>query len=293
MVAVGGPPWTWEPHAVGWVVIAAMAVAYTVALRRLGPAHAAGGPSSTGRHIASFVGGLVALGLALTWPVVDLARSWSLLIHMIHLSLIALVAAPLVLLGLPRWLVDLATRPVGVDAAVRRITSPLVATVIFNSVIIASLLPPVMELAARSAGVSACVDVVVFAAAVVMWTPALRLLPGPPQLSSAARVGYLFVQSILPNFPALIFIFAHHPIYAPFAHGARVALGISALADQQLAGVVAKLVGICILWGAAAVILVRAQRAEDAGADPDPLTWDDVERELRRLERRPRRSDAG
>jgi putative membrane protein len=275
------------------MVTLALGVGYVVVIRLLGPTHAGGGPLCTRRQIACVVAGLVALGAALTWPVVDLARRWSLLVHMVQLSLIVLVATPLLLLGLPRWLVGLVTRPVGVDSFLRRLTSPLIATLVFNAVVITSLLPPVMKLTSGSQALSALMDLALFVAAVIMWTPALRLLPGPPQLSSAGRVGYLFVQSILPNFPALVFIFAHRPIYSSFSHGARLALGISALADQQLAGVVAKMVGICILWGAAAAILVRTQRAEESGIDPDPLTWDDVERELRRLERRPRRSDAG
>ncbi|MGH9208374.1 MAG: hypothetical protein ACRD1G_17770, partial [Acidimicrobiales bacterium] len=69
-------------------------------------------------------------------------------------------------------------------------------------------------------------------------------------------------------------------------------LGLAPLTDQRLAGALAKLVGIAVLWGAAAAILVRAQRAEEAGMDPDPLGWDDVERELRRLDRRPGRTEA-
>jgi cytochrome c oxidase assembly factor CtaG len=118
-----------------------------------------------------------------------------------------------------------------------------------------------------------------------MWIPATRLVPGTRPLSVAARIGYLFAQSVLFNFPALILIFAAHPIYPVYAAHVHAALGIGARADQQLAGAIGKVVGVGVLIAAVAIILNLGWRAEEAGQDPDPLLWDDVERELRRLER--------
>ncbi len=277
-------PWEFRPHVLTLLVLAIVAAAYLWALHRVGP-------GGSRRNKACFAAGILALGIALTWPVYDLARTWSLLAHMAQMALLILVSPPLLLLGLPRWLVDVGTRPMFVDASLRLLTRPVIATVIFNAVVIGSLLPPVVDAASRSVWAATGVDIMLVAAGLVMWIPALRSLPGPDQLSTAGRTAYLFVQSLLPNFPALVFIFANHPIYAPFAAHAPV-LGLSAHTDQQLAGGLAKLAGITILWGSAGLILMRAQRAEEAGRDPDPLTWDDVERELRRLDRRPGHTDA-
>jgi cytochrome c oxidase assembly factor CtaG len=87
----------------------------------------------------------------------------------------------------------------------------------------------------------------------------------------------------------VVFIFARHPLYAAFAHAHR-AIGLSALADQQVAGVVAKVGTLPVLWTAAYRALARAQRAEQRGAEADePLYWDDVERALERTARAERR----
>lgn len=287
-------PWEWSPHPLVLAAVAVAAVAYTAALRRLGPQHGTGpgGPSVAPWQVVSFAAGLLAFGVSLSWPVSDLARHWSATAHVVQQLLLVLAVPPLVLLGLPRWLLALATRPPAVDAAVGRITHPLVGLVAFNLAVIVAWLPPVVDLQATSAPVDAAVHLVLLVAGFLMWLPALRVLPGGRKLGTAARIGYLFAQSVIFNFPALILIFAAHPLYHTYAQHAR-ALGISPVADQQLAGATGKVVGVVVLLGAVGLVLSRAQRAEEAGLDPDPLLWDDVERELRRLERRPHPTDAG
>ena len=65
---------------------------------------------------------------------------------------------------------------------------------------------------------------------------------------------------------------------------------MSPLLDQQLAGFLAKLSTIAVLWTVAFVIMTRAQAAETTGQDAEPLMWSDVEREIERAERRQRRA---
>ncbi len=99
---------------------------------------------------------------------------------------------------------------------------------------------------------------------------------------------YLFVQSVIPGFPSVIYVFARHPLYAAFAH-AHAAIGLSAVDDQQLAGVVAKVATLPVLWTVAWVVLSRAAREDRTGSDAGVLTWAEVERQLQRAERRERR----
>ena len=77
--------------------------------------------------------------------------------------------------------------------------------------------------------------------------------------------------------------------YPAFVH-AHVAIGLSPLVDQQVAGVVAKVATLPVLWTAAYGALVRAQRAEESDADTETLTWAEVERELERADRAERRA---
>lgn len=72
-----------------------MAIAYFLHLRRLDG-------SDRGRHAASFSSGLLVLWAALDWPLGPLGASYLASVHVLQFLLIALVAPPLLLAGLPR-----------------------------------------------------------------------------------------------------------------------------------------------------------------------------------------------
>jgi putative membrane protein len=282
---------------VGWVVVVGLAAGYVYLLRSWKgtevTVEGAPGPlpaTVSRRQRASFAAGLLVLLIALGWPLADLADS-SLLARMAQRSIVLLVAPPLLLLGLPRWLVDRLTRPAIVDNVLGALTRPVVATLLFNAAVVASFLPAAINGEARSSAIAAGINLGLLAVAIIMWIPALRTIPGERYLSTGGRAGYLMVQAVLPTFPALVFIFARRPLYSAYAH-APTTLGLSPLLDQQVAGALAKVVGLGILLGAAGFFLLRWHQAEETGADPDPLLWDDVERELRRVERRSRKSDS-
>jgi putative membrane protein len=257
--------------------------------RRDGPDRLRSGTASR-RQQASFGAGLFVVLIALCWPLADLADS-SLLARMAQRTLLLLVAPPLLLLGLPRWLVDRLTRPALVDSVLGFLTRPVVATLLFNAAVVASFIAPAINGEARSGAIAVGISLGLLVVAMIMWMPALRTIPGERYLSTGGRAGYLMIQAIVPTFPALVFIFARRPLYAAYAQ-APTTLGLSPLLDQQVAGALAKVVGLGILLGAAGFFLFRWHQAEETGSDPDPLLWDDVERELRRLERRSRRTDS-
>lgn len=293
-------PLPWSVHPLAWAVTLACIGGYIWLLRSLGPFYARAAPAAAGRdgtgmlpdrvvtrgQAVAFGGGVLALWVALAWPLADLSRNVSAIAHVSQQLLLVLAVPPLILLGLPRWLLALATRSTRVEAAVRAISHPAAAIIVFNAALVAAWLPPVVAAEARWVGVGDGVHLLELVAGFVMWIPATRLVPGTRPLSVAARIGYLFAQSVVFNFPALILIFAPHPLYPVYAAHVHAAFGIGPRADQQIAGAVAKVVGFGVLVGTVAVILNRGWRAEEAGLDPDPLLWDDVERELRRLERR-------
>ena len=101
----------------------------------------------------------------------------------------------------------------------------------------------------------------------VLWAPVLTELPGAARLSALGRGGYLIVQSIVPSFLSIVWIFARHSLYPPYIHAGRV-VGLSPLLDQQLAGFLAKLSTIAVLWTVAFVIMTRAQTAETRARTP-------------------------
>jgi cytochrome c oxidase assembly factor CtaG len=263
-----------------WVAIVALAGCYGLAVRRSGLGRA---------RVASFLGGLALLALAVTWPVGDLAAHWALVALVVQRLLLLLAVAPLLLLGLPPGQVARWSRPAPVDAVLRTCSRPAPAVVVVTAVAVGTLTTGAVAAQAASELAAAGLELLLLLAGVVLWLPILDLVPGTHHLSAGAKAAYLFVQSIVPGFLSVVWIFARHPLYPTYAHAPRV-LGLSALTDQQLAGFLAKLATIATLWTVAFVVLSRAQRRgsleRDEGAS---LTWDDVQRELERADRVRRR----
>jgi putative membrane protein len=273
-------PWTFHLHGATWLVVLALGVAYGVAIRRTAPAKR--------RQIAATVTGLVVLLVALTWPLADLAAQWSLTALVIQRLFLLLAVPPLLMIGLPPALIARLTRPAAIDAVVRRCARPAIAVVLVTVIAVATLTTPAVDAEGASAWARLGLDLALLVAGFALWTPVLTELPGTDRPSTLGRAGYLIVQSIVPSFLAVIWIFARHPLYPHFAQGPRL-LNVSPLMDQQVAGFVAKFTTIAVLWTVAFVSLSRAQQVVSTGGDPDPLLWSDVERHLERAERSERR----
>lgn len=282
-MTTSGSPWAFQVHPAAWVVVAALVVTYAVLVRR--PAYAA-----TGRQVWAFTGGAAALLVALTWPLADLAAHWLLVALVAQRLILMLVAPALLLLGLPSSLAATLTRPAPVDAAVRVLARPPVAVIVVTVVAVGTLTTGAVDAQSSSAVARAVIDLLVLASGFVLWMPILLRVPGTRRPSALGRAGYLIVQSIVPSFLAVVWIFARHPLYPPYAGPGRV-LGLAPVTDQQVAGFAAKLGTIAVLWTVAFVVITRAQ----AGSEPDeePLTWADVERRLQRVARYERRHGAG
>ncbi len=226
--------------------------------------------------------------MALTWPVADLAAHWSLTALLVQRLLLTLAAAPLLLMALPSPVIAALTRPAPLDRALEVLTRPVVAVVGFSVIAVGTLLPPAVAAQASSGIVRGVVDVALLFGGAMLWGPVLRHVPGASRPTPVGQAAYLFVQSVVPGFPSVIYVFAHHPFYPAFAH-AHAAIGLSALGDQQLAGVVAKVATLPVLWSVAWLALSRAARDDAVGADTGVLTWAEVERQLERAERNERR----
>lgn len=281
MIVASSRPLGWHLH-LFWLLVFPAAVALYLWATRDGGAFRA-----TLRQRILFVLGVVVLVGAVTWPLADLAAHWLLMALVLQRLLLTLAVPPLLVLGTPRPLLARLTRPAPIDAVLRVVVRPAPAVVIVTVVAVGTLTTGAVDLAARSDVARVGLEVLVLASGFVLWAPVLTELPGTPQLSALARGGYLIVQSIVPSFLSIVWIFARHSLYPAFGHQGKV-VGLTPLLDQQLAGFLAKLSTIAVLWTVAFVIMTRASAADLAGED-EPLLWSDVQREIERADRHERR----
>ena len=274
-------PFDWHLHLLWLLALLALVIGYFRTARRHGE-------TASTRQALLFLGGVVLLVGALTWPLGDLASHWLLLALVLQRLLLTLAVPPLLVLGTPRPLLARLTRPPAVDAVLRVVVRPVPAVAIVTVVAVSTLTVGAVSLAAHSVIARTAIQLIVLASGFVLWAPVLTELPGTQRLSALGRGGYLIVQSIVPSFLSIVWIFARHSLYPTFTHPGTIA-GMTPLLDQELAGFLAKLSTIAVLWTVAFVIMTRAQTDESTGQDTDPLVWSDVEREIERADRRERR----
>jgi len=243
--------------------------------------------SATRGQKRCFVLGLLALLLATIWPIVDLAHSVSLLVLVFQREILVLVAAPLLLIGLPKMVMARLTRPPIVDAVVTRIITPLRALVATTLLLGLTGLPFAVTWASESHFADAVMILLTLLAGFILWLPVVDRVPGVTPLGPLGKGAYLFAQSLAPTFLSFAWIFALRPLYPSLQHQQHV-LGLTPLGDQQLSGYLAKLGTFGVLWIVAFVFFFKAPD-EEPEENTKPLHWIDVERSLERAERREKR----
>jgi len=280
MSLAAAPHVEWHAHPDVWLLMMGAILAYVYAITKLGPKHV--GPDevvATTKQKACFLLGVAVLWVGADTPMHDIAEDYLFSFHMVQHMLFTLVAPPLLLLGIPHWLMRLLTRPKPIMKALKVVTRPIIALAIFNVGIAFTHWPALVNLSVRSEPMHFTLHTLIFASAIIMWWPVVDPLPGLGRLSEPGKMLYLFAQSILPTVPASFLTFAHVPIYSAYAEFPRL-WGISAVTDQMVAGLIMKILGGLLLWIVIAVIFFRWHAKEDREQD-ESVSWEDFEQDLR------------
>ena len=288
----------WHMHADVWAIIAVVAFAWGTAVRleqrrraeRRRDAHGAEAQGAveaavTRRQVGCFVAGLAAIFVASDWPVHDLAEGYLYSVHMVQHMLITLVAAPLLLLGTPAWLLR-RLLPGRLLRIVRQMARPVPNLVQFNAILILSHWPFWVNATLRNHPLHFVAHALLLVSALLMWMVIVSPIPEVGRARPPMQMLYLFLQTILPTVPASFLTFGSKPLYSFYETVPRL-YGWTALSDQQVAGLIMKLGGGFYLYTIIAVIFFRwnrdEERAERQPRVPETLYWDDVERELKQL----------
>ena len=282
MIADAGvafPAWHFHPDVL--VLVTLLAGGYALALRH--EAARTGAPAASRRQIVYFGAGVATLWIASTWPVHDLAERYLYSVHMVQHLLMTLIAAPLLLLGIPTWLAEKALSWGKALPVVRTISRPVPNLLQANLVLVLSHWPLVVRGTVEFHALHFVAHAVLLTSALVLWMPVASPHPAIPRLQPLLQMLYLFLQTIIPTIPASFLTFGRgllYPIYGTFP---RI-WDISAITDQQVAGLIMKIGAGSFLWVVITVIFFRWYAREEK-TPRDVLLWDDVERELDRLER--------
>jgi putative membrane protein len=271
----------WHPHVDVWALIGALGLLYVLAVRRE-RARQPGDQVVSRAQAASFAGALGVMFLASDWPLHDVAEGYLYSAHMVQHLLLTLVVALLLVAGTPVWMARNILGSGRLLRTVRTLSRPVCALIEFNVVLVLSHWPVIVEATVRHHPLHFVAHAVLLGSAVLMWMPVASPLPEIPRIRPPVQMLYLFLQTIVPTVPASFLTFNDKPLYRIYATFPRL-WGISALTDQQTAGLIMKIVGGLYLWLIIAVIFFRwyaSEEREDKAAREGVLMWDDVEQEL-------------
>ena len=279
MIATAIPRWQPQPDV--WLVVALFAVGYVVALSRIGPRSVGSGrPIATRLQVTSYGLGLVAMFVAASWPIHEVAEQQMFSVHMVQHLVLTMIVPPLLLLGTPAWLLRALLRPGTYTFNVVRAGARFFpAIVVFNVVLVLAHWPAVVSLSLRSGMVHFLVHVVLFVTSLVVWLPVVSPLPEIPRLSPPLCGVYLFTWSILPTIPASFLTFGSAPLYSAY-EGLPKLWGMDALLDQQVAGLIMKIAAGLLLWALIAVAFFRWAADADAAERQQRRTRSSSERDL-------------
>ena len=251
-------------------ILTALVLAYELSVRRLaGTLAPRGEPAVTGRQRLAFHSGVLSLLVVSSWPVHDIGEGSLFLFHMVEHMVFGFVAPPLLLLGVPWWLLRALVRPL--LPVLQVLVRPIVALVLFNAVLGLIHVPEVVELMIRSEPAHFGLHLLVLATGVLMWWRVIDPIPDVASLPPFFKMGYVFLQSLVPTIPASFLTLGESALYPVYETMPRL-WGISAHSDQVIGGLIMKLGGGLLLWGVIAGIFFRWWAEEQRLEAQDRMT---------------------
>ncbi len=251
--------WTWSFRAYPgiWLSVLALVLPYLVAMSRRGGAN-----PDAGRRIGFFLAGVAVYWIATDWPLGTLGAGYLASAHMLQYLLYSFAAAPLLLLGMPEWMARRIVGRLRVYRAVRWLSRPLTAGIIFNAALLLTHAPMTVDgLRANQFG-SFALDVIWLCAALVMWLPILSPMQELRPASYGTRMVYLFLAGqVIPMIPGGFLTFSDFPLYSTYELAPRIA-GFAAGHDQALAGALMKVGSVPVVWSTMFVLMYRWAQSE-------------------------------
>ena len=255
-------PWSWAFRAYPgiWLTVALMAGTYVWAVR-----HNRDVEQSSRRQAAFFMVGVLVFWVASDWPLGTLGAGYLASAHMVQFILYVLVAAPLLWLGTPEWMARRILAVTGIYRTGRSLKRfPLAMGVGFNLTLILTHTPIAVDALRSSQFGSFAMDMIWLFSGLALWAPIVGSLAEFRERSYPARMLYLFFASgIVTIIPASFLTFANLPLYETYELAPRV-FGLTAVDDQQIAGLIMKLATVPIVWPVLAGMMYRWATSERA-----------------------------
>jgi putative membrane protein len=191
----------------------------------------------TVRQGVAFVAALLMILVAITGPINELIWERSFAIYIFQQMLLVFVVPPLLLFGLPGWMLRPLMLNRFVEPVARIITRPLFAFLLFAAVFTLIHYPMICDRICHVHPFYGSLHVLLLFVGCLLWWPLLSPLPEYPRMKYAMQIMYLFLLSIPMTAVAAPITLADSVLYV-FYMGGTHPLGMTPMADQVLGGII-------------------------------------------------------
>lgn len=247
-------PGSWQA---AWVELAAVAVlvaAYVLAARRHPPSF---------RRVACFAGAVLLLLAVSVSPLATLALHYHLWAHLVQNVALAEWIPLLLVAAVPPGLAASLAGP----GVVRFLTYPAVALPLWLAAYAAWHVPAAYDAALEHHLLLHLEHLTYVLTGVLLWWSLLQ--DRPWSLTAGAKAAYVFAAFVFASPLGLLLALLPSPLYDFYVEAPRL-WGLSALADQQLAGIAMAVSEGIVFFAAFTVFFVRFLAEEEAGLGRQP-----------------------
>ena len=245
--------WSWNPEAL--LLVPLLTVAYFAALRRY---------RAPAWRTACFLAAMALVVAVTITPLETIALNYLLTVHLLQNVVLAEWAPLLVVLGLPPALAAAIARP----RPIRVLTHPAVALPLWLANYMLWHLPWLYDTALEQPHTLLHLEhALYFLTGVAMWWSVVQ--DEPHRLGAGARAGVVFAAFVLGSPIGLVIALVPDAIYDFYVDAPERLWGLTALEDQQIAGILMAVEQAIVFFAVFAFWLLRFFAEEERRADVD------------------------
>lgn len=215
-------------------------------------------------QVTVFVIGMLIIFLALATPLDELGDEYLFSAHMVQHLLITVAGPPLLLLGIPGWLVQPLLRDRRILLIGKSLTYPAVAFFLYNADFWLWHAPPLYNATLSNENLHILEHMAFLVFATIFWWPLLSpVTEGLPRLSIGGQVLYIFLSG-MPTVLLGAGLTFSPPLYAAYVQQPLRAWGISPALDQQLGGLIMWVPGNITFIVIMSFLFIRWMQQQDA-----------------------------
>src|SRR5688572_257320 len=168
-----------------------------------------------------FYAALLVIFFSLNGWLHDLSDWYLFSAHMVQHLLLTLLMPPLLIAGVPGWMLRPLTQRPGIGAVARLLTRPKICFAVFNITVAFWHLPQFYNAALADHRLHIVQHLSFMAAAVGLWWPILSQLPELPRLSYPMQMLYLFLTTLPMSIVAVYITYSQSLLYPGYAAAPR------------------------------------------------------------------------